>query len=55
MRLWMIFDANFDDLEGKDLIWTTASRFQAFSRSGFDATCDDLEGKELIWTTVSRL
>ena len=39
---------------GKEQIWTTVSRFEAFSWSGFDATLGDLEGKELIWTTVSR-
>ena len=42
MWLLMIFDVNFDDLEGKELIWTTVSRFYAFAWPGVDATFDDL-------------
>ena len=55
MRLWMIFDATLNALEGKKLIWMTVSRFQAFSWPDVDATFDALEGKELILTLVTRL
>ena len=54
MRLLLLFETYFDDLEGKELLWTTVARFEAFAGPDVDATFDAREGKELISTTVTR-